>query len=138
MPRYFFDIIDDGETFRDELGAELARAMGRRKGDPERVTMAQFHRALEHGIDSVPDAPVALRRFFAVVDEVPEWVDFDLLEHGARALRRDDIGVLTPGARADLLILDAPSYLHLAYRPADSAGDASYDDAKAHLSQRGQ
>ncbi|MDG4779469.1 imidazolonepropionase [Micromonospora sp. WMMD961] len=36
---------------------------------------------------------------------------------GARALRRDDIGVLTPGARADLIVLDAPSYLHLAYRP---------------------
>lgn len=36
---------------------------------------------------------------------------------GARALRRDDVGVLRPGARADLTILDAPSYLHLAYRP---------------------
>ncbi|WP_265443013.1 imidazolonepropionase [Flexivirga meconopsidis] len=35
----------------------------------------------------------------------------------ARALRRDDIGVLRPGARADLTVLDAPSYLHLAYRP---------------------
>ncbi|SCL34653.1 imidazolonepropionase [Micromonospora pallida] len=36
---------------------------------------------------------------------------------GARALRRDDVGVLAPGARADLMILDAPSHLHLAYRP---------------------
>jgi imidazolonepropionase len=36
---------------------------------------------------------------------------------GARALRRDDVGVLRPGARADLLVLDAPSHLHLAYRP---------------------
>ncbi len=36
---------------------------------------------------------------------------------GARALRRDDIGVLRPGARADLILLDAPSYVHLAYRP---------------------
>ncbi len=36
---------------------------------------------------------------------------------GARALRRDDVGVLRAGARADLAILDAPSYLHLAYRP---------------------
>ncbi|HEX6499933.1 MAG TPA: imidazolonepropionase [Micromonosporaceae bacterium] len=36
---------------------------------------------------------------------------------GARALRRDDIGHLAVGARADLAILDAPSYLHLAYRP---------------------
>jgi imidazolonepropionase len=36
---------------------------------------------------------------------------------GAQALRRKDVGHLTPGARADLTVLDAPSYLHLAYRP---------------------
>ncbi|MEV4845059.1 amidohydrolase family protein [Micromonospora matsumotoense] len=36
---------------------------------------------------------------------------------GARALRRTDVGVLRPGVRADLMILDAPSHLHLAYRP---------------------
>jgi imidazolonepropionase len=36
---------------------------------------------------------------------------------GARALRRDDVGHLGVGARADVILLDAPSYLHLAYRP---------------------
>jgi imidazolonepropionase len=36
---------------------------------------------------------------------------------GARALRRTDVGHLGIGARADLAILAAPSYLHLAYRP---------------------
>ncbi len=36
---------------------------------------------------------------------------------GARALRRDDVGHLEVGASADLAVLDAPSYLHLAYRP---------------------
>ncbi len=36
---------------------------------------------------------------------------------GARALRRTDIGHLSVGARADIALLDAPSYLHLAYRP---------------------
>lgn len=36
---------------------------------------------------------------------------------GARALRRADIGTLTPGARADLALLEAPSHVHLAYRP---------------------
>lgn len=34
----------------------------------------------------------------------------------ARSLRRDDIGVVRVGARADLAVLDAPSYLHLPYR----------------------
>ena len=36
---------------------------------------------------------------------------------GARALRRADIGHLGPGARADLVMLDAPSHAYLAYRP---------------------
>jgi imidazolonepropionase len=36
---------------------------------------------------------------------------------GARALRREDIGRITPGARADLHLLKAPSHVHLAYRP---------------------
>jgi imidazolonepropionase len=36
---------------------------------------------------------------------------------GARALRRDDLGHLGLGASADLMILHAPSHLHLAYRP---------------------
>src|SRR5204862_4552727 len=36
---------------------------------------------------------------------------------GARALRRDDVGRLAPGARADAVVLDAPSYSHLVYRP---------------------
>jgi imidazolonepropionase len=36
---------------------------------------------------------------------------------GAKALWRRDVGIVAVGARADLVILDAPSYVHLAYRP---------------------
>ena len=36
---------------------------------------------------------------------------------GARALWREDVGHLRAGASADLVVLDAPSYLHRAYRP---------------------
>ncbi|GGY61289.1 imidazolonepropionase [Streptomyces omiyaensis] len=36
---------------------------------------------------------------------------------GAAALRRTDVGRLSAGARADLAFLDAPSPVHLAYRP---------------------
>jgi imidazolonepropionase len=36
---------------------------------------------------------------------------------GAASLRRDDVGVIAPGRRADLIALDAPSHVHLAYRP---------------------
>ncbi|WP_243788389.1 oxygenase MpaB family protein [Saccharopolyspora gloriosae] len=101
---------------RDEIGARLVRAMGRDRPDAERVTMAGFGQALEHGIDSVPDAPAALREFFAEVDRVPDWVDFDLVERGARTIRRmgrnvDDvllqlslIGGYRFGGPADLLV----------------------------------
>jgi len=36
---------------------------------------------------------------------------------GAKALRRDDVGHLSPGARADAVVLDAPSHTHIVYRP---------------------
>jgi imidazolonepropionase len=36
---------------------------------------------------------------------------------GAESLRRGDIGHLGIGACADLVLLDAPSHVHLAYRP---------------------
>ena len=36
---------------------------------------------------------------------------------GAEALGRDDVGALVPGRRADLVLLDAPTHVHLAYRP---------------------
>ncbi len=36
---------------------------------------------------------------------------------GARALRRDDVGHLGVGARADAVMLDAPSPAHFVYRP---------------------
>ncbi|MDO7866786.1 imidazolonepropionase [Nocardioides jiangxiensis] len=36
---------------------------------------------------------------------------------GAAALDRTDVGRLTVGARADFAVLDAPSHVHLAYRP---------------------
>ncbi len=36
---------------------------------------------------------------------------------GAKALRREDIGQVRVGSRADLAVLNAPTYLHLPYRP---------------------
>ena len=36
---------------------------------------------------------------------------------GAAALRCDSIGRIAEGTRADIVVLEAPSYLHLAYRP---------------------
>ncbi len=45
---------------------------------------------------------------------------------GAAALRRDDVGHLGVGARADLAVLAASSYIHLAYRPGVPLVSAVY------------
>jgi imidazolonepropionase len=45
---------------------------------------------------------------------------------GAAALRRTDIGTLRVGARADFVLLDAPSHLHLGYRPGSPLVAATY------------
>ena len=36
---------------------------------------------------------------------------------GALSLGRTDIGIVTPGALGDLVLVDAPGVAHLAYRP---------------------
>ena len=47
----------------------------------------------------------------------PEQALWAATAGGALALRRDDIGVIGVDALAHLTVLDAPSYVHLAYRP---------------------
>lgn len=49
---------------------------------------------------------------------------------GAAALRRDDIGRIAPGMRADLVLLKAPSRVHLAYRPGVPLVDAVWKDGE--------
>jgi imidazolonepropionase len=45
---------------------------------------------------------------------------------GARALRLEDVGHLAEGARADFAIIDAPSHIHLSYRPGVQLVAATY------------
>jgi len=56
---------------------------------------------------------LAVREMAMTVDEAL-WA---ATRGGARALRRDDVGHLGVGARADVVLLDAPRAAHLAYRP---------------------
>lgn len=52
---------------------------------------------------------------------------------GAAALQRNDVGRLTPGARADIAMLDAPSYVHFAYRPGVPLVSAVWNEGAAVL-----
>lgn len=56
---------------------------------------------------------LAVREMGMTVDEAV-WA---ATAGGATALRRTDVGAIARGMRADLLVLDAPSRTHLAYRP---------------------
>ncbi len=56
---------------------------------------------------------IAVREMNMTIDEAIQAVTIG----GAAALRRSDIGRLTPGSAGHAVILDAPSYHHLAYRP---------------------
>jgi imidazolonepropionase len=47
----------------------------------------------------------------------PEQALWSATKGGALALRRNDVGYLSVGAKADFTILSSNSYLHLAYRP---------------------
>ena len=67
-------LADDYAALYRELGYGRARAM--------------LDRALDEGIDAVPDAPEALRALFAEVDQPPAWVDWERIEHGAAVMRR--------------------------------------------------
>lgn len=50
-------------------------------------TRPLFEQALAHGIATVDNAPAPLREFFDHVEEVPDWVDWDKIELGARVMR---------------------------------------------------
>ena len=74
----------------DDAGDSLAAAIT----EDRTVTMAQFRSALASGIDSVPDAPAALRAFFDSIERRPDWVDDALLRRGAEVCRRGGVNSL--------------------------------------------
>ncbi len=74
----YYDADPACEAFVDEV--YLAR--GSREG------RAMLERALEAGVETMPDAPESLRALFADLDRDPPWLDREQVERGARAFRR--------------------------------------------------
>jgi hypothetical protein len=62
------------EVFFGELGARKGRNL--------------LDQALAGGIDTIPDAPESMRKLFEQFEAVPDWVDRELVEEGARIWRR--------------------------------------------------
>jgi imidazolonepropionase len=61
--------------------------------------------------------PVVIALAVTAMRMTPAEAVWSATAGSARALQRFDVGTVQQGARADLVILDAPSYVHLAYRP---------------------
>ncbi|WP_306361382.1 oxygenase MpaB family protein [Nocardia sp. CC227C] len=58
-------------------------------GEPgPKAGRAMLDRALEQGVDSVPDAPPSLIRLFEEFETPPDWLDPELVVQGARVFRR--------------------------------------------------
>ena len=67
---------------------------------------------------------LAVREMHLTVDEAL----FAAAMGGAISLRRDDVGHLSIGAKADFALLNAPSYIHLAYRPGVQLVSTTWKD----------
>lgn len=87
-------------TLDDELAEAMGRSLdaGDRLGDAwyadargrgtVRQAREEFTTALERGVDAVTDPSPALIALFDQIDTEPDWLDWDLLDRGARVFRR--------------------------------------------------
>jgi imidazolonepropionase len=69
------------------------------------------------GTSFTTSMPLVVALAVSMMRMTPQEAVWSATAGGAAALGREDVGRLTPGARADLIVLDAPSSVHLAYRP---------------------
>lgn len=77
----FREFAHQGDPLADAVVAEMRSLPG---GKGRRL----FEQALNHGIQSVPDAPEALKALFEEVDAIPYWLDTDKLKLGAETIQR--------------------------------------------------
>lgn len=73
----YYDADPTCEAFVDEVYLARGSAAGR----------AMLERALDGGVEAVPDAPASLRALFDDIEHDPAWVDWALVERGARVFR---------------------------------------------------
>lgn len=76
--------VVDHMLLADEVGYEAYKAIRPLRNQGREMVS----KALDEGIDAVPDAPDELVRLFKDLDTVPEWVDWDQLNRGCVAMWR--------------------------------------------------
>ncbi|OBK15209.1 oxygenase MpaB family protein [Mycobacterium asiaticum] len=90
---------DRAQILEDDRVLELmetATMLGDVVADPYAALMSRYSvselidmlkTACREGVDAVPDAPDELASFIAAMEAKPDWIDFDLIEEGARQAR---------------------------------------------------
>ena len=82
-------------------------------------------RAIERGIDSVDDAPQSMIRLFEEFERDPEWLEWDLVERGARVFRRYGTSVFSFATTSTLEMYSESSIA----KPLSLAGGYAGDTA---------
>lgn len=114
-------------------------------GDPAMDTLVEwmseypdarrlFRQAVEHGVDSIPDAPQPLRDFFRVVETDPTWLNRDLLAEGVDFIQR--VGMSGPYVLRDLALMGG--YLLSGFNQALVMTGALNKDASLRIAETGQ
>ncbi len=80
----FGELLMQGDPLDDDL-ANWAQDVGFMQA------RALLDKALDDGIDKVPEAPEFLKNLFLHIDSEPEWLDWELLELGQQAICRTGI-----------------------------------------------
>lgn len=107
------------EAFVDEVYLTRGAREGRRMLD----------QALEHGVDSVPDAPESMHRLFAEFERDPEWLDRAQVDLGAKVFRRWGTSVFSFATTSTLEMYSESSIT----KPLSLSG--GYAGKKAHHRQ---
>ena len=72
----FADMYYDADLLAEAFVREVYFKEGSARG------RALLERALAEGVDAIDDAPASLVRLFADIEQDPEWMDPELVEHG--------------------------------------------------------
>ncbi|TNE46780.1 MAG: DUF2236 domain-containing protein [Deltaproteobacteria bacterium] len=74
----YYDADPVAEAFVEDVYLKHGQKKGR----------AMLDLALRAGVDAVPNAPSSMKTLFAEVEQIPDWVDWEQVELGARVFRR--------------------------------------------------
>ena len=80
-----------------------------------RMALGPFNNPFGHGSSPILSLRLAMNMACILFHMTVEEAILGVTRHAAKALGRDDIGVLKPGARANLAIWDSPSPASLVY-----------------------